>query len=97
MAMDYLQFFFHAINTLLTQNLGFFDAMGQNLFRAFATILVVWYGVKSALSSAGGRHFLQFDQFASLLLAISLRFGHANYYISPNPGVATSYRQLVTD
>ncbi len=41
--MDYLQFIFRAINNLLTQNLGFFDAMGQNLFRAFATILVVWY------------------------------------------------------
>ena len=54
--MDYLQFIFQAINNLLTQNLGFFDAMGQNLFRAFATILVVWFGVKSALSSAGGRH-----------------------------------------
>ena len=43
--MDYLQFIFQAINNLLTQNLGFFDAMGQNLFRSFATILVVWYGV----------------------------------------------------
>ena len=51
--MDYLQFIFQAINNLLTQNLGFFDAMGQNLFRSFATILVVWYGVKSALSAAG--------------------------------------------
>jgi len=30
--MDYLQFIFEAINNLLTQNLGFFDAMGQNLF-----------------------------------------------------------------
>ena len=32
--MDYLQFIFQAINNLLTQNLGFFDAMGQNLYRA---------------------------------------------------------------
>jgi len=45
---DFLQYIFQAINNLLTQNLGFFDAMGQNLFRMFATILVVWYGVKSA-------------------------------------------------
>jgi len=29
---DYLQYIFQAINTLLTQNLGFFDAMGQNCF-----------------------------------------------------------------
>ena len=95
--MDYLQFIFQAINNLLTQNLGFFDAMGQNLFRSFATILVVWYGVKSALSSAGGRHLLHFDNFASLLLTISFGFGMVNYYTSPIPGVATSFHNLITD
>ena len=57
MQTDFLQFIFQAINNLLTQNLGFFDGMGRNLFRSFATILVVWYGVKSALSAASGRHF----------------------------------------
>ena len=45
MQTDYLQFIFQAITNLLTQNLGFFDAMGQNLFRMFATILIVWFGV----------------------------------------------------
>src|SRR5438128_9753343 len=95
--MDYLQFIFRAINNLLTQNLGFFDAMGQNLFRSFATILVVWYGVKSALSSAGGRHLLHFDNFASLLLTISFGFGMVNYYSAPIPGVGTSFHNLVTD
>ena len=95
--MDYLQFIFRAINDLLTQNLGFFDAIGQNLFRSFATILVVWYGVKSALSSAGGRHLLHFDHFASLLLTISFGFGMVNYYSNPIPGVGTSFHNLITD
>jgi len=95
--MDYLQFIFRAINNLLTQNLGFFDAMGQNLFRAFATILVVWYGVKSALSAAGGRHLLHFDNFASLLLTVSFGFAMVNYYSSPIPGMDTSFHNLVTD
>ncbi len=95
--MDYLQFIFRAINDLLTQNLGFFDAMGQNLFRAFATILVVWYGVKSALSSAGGRHLLHFDNFASLLLTLSFGFGMVNYYSNPIPGIGVSFHKLVTD
>jgi hypothetical protein len=95
--MDYLQFIFQAINNLLTQNLGFFDAMGQNLFRAFATILVVWYGVKSALSSAGGRHLLHFDNFASLLLTISFGFGMVNYYSNPIPGIGSSFHNLITD
>src|SRR2546430_6725296 len=90
--MDYLQFIFQAINNLLTQNLGFFDAMGQNLFRAFATILVVWFGVKSALSSAGGRHMLHFDNFASLLLTVSFGFAMVNYYSAPIPGDRKSTR-----
>ncbi len=95
--MDYLQFIFRAINNLLTQNLGFFDAMGQNLFRAFATILVVWFGVKSALSSASGRHMLHFDNFASLLLTVSFGFAMVNYYSAPIPGVGTSFHNLITD
>lgn len=97
MQTDYLQFIFQAISNLLTQNLGFFDAMGQNLFRMFATILVVWYGVKSALSAASGKHFLHFDNFAALLLTISFGFGMVNYYSTPIPGISVSFHNLVTD
>jgi len=94
---DFLQFIFQAINNLLTRNLGFFDAMGQNLFRSFATILVVWYGVKSALSSAAGKHFFHFDDFAGLLLTLSFGFAMVNYYSTPIPGIGTSFHNLVTD
>jgi hypothetical protein len=94
---DYLQFIFQAINTLLTQNLGFFDAMGQNLFRSFATILVAWYGIKSALSAASGRPSFHFDNFASLLLTISFGFAMVNYYSTPIPGIGASFHNLVTN
>ena len=94
--MDYLQFIFQAVNNLLQSNLGFFDAMGQNMFRAFATIMVAWYGIKSALSAAGGKHF-QFDNFASLLLTISFGFAMVNYYSTPIPGVGRSFHNLITD
>jgi type IV secretory pathway VirB6-like protein len=97
MQTDFLQFIFQAINNLLTQNLGFFDTMGQNLFRSFATILIVWYGVKSALSAASGKHFFHFDNFASLLLTISFGFAMVNYYSNPIPGIGTSFHSLVTD
>src|SRR5207245_8706952 len=97
MQTDYLQFIFQAINNLLTQNLGFFDAMGQNLFRMFATILVVWYGVKSALSAASGKHFLHFDNFAALLLTISFGIGMVNYYSAPLPGIGVSFHSLITN
>jgi hypothetical protein len=97
MQTDFLQFIYQAINNLLTQNLGFFDAMGQNMFRMFATILVVWYGVKSALSAASGGHLLHFENFASLLLTISFGFGMVNYYSRPIPGIGSSFHNLVTD
>jgi TrbL/VirB6 plasmid conjugal transfer protein len=97
MQTDYLQFVFQAIRQLLTNNLGFFDAMGQNLFRSFATILIVWYGIRSALAAAGGRSPFHFDDFASMLLTISFGFAMVNYYSTPIPGVGTSFHALVTD
>jgi len=97
MQTDDLQFVLQAIRQLLTNNLGFFDAMGQNLFRSFATILIVWYGIKSALAAAGGRSPFHFDNFASLLLTISFGFAMVNYYSTPIPGVGTSFHALVTD
>jgi TrbL/VirB6 plasmid conjugal transfer protein len=96
MQTDFLQFMYQAINDLLTQNLGFFDAMGQHLFRMFATILIAWYGVKSALSGASGKTF-QFDSFASLLLTIAFGFAMVNYYSTPIPGIGTSFHNLITD
>jgi hypothetical protein len=97
MQTDFLQFIYQAINNLLTQNLGFFDAMGQNLFRMFATILVVWFGVKSALAAASGRQGFHFENFASLLLTISFGFAMVNYYSNPIPGMGTSFHNLITD
>ena len=97
MQTDFLQYIFQAINALLTQNLGFFDTMGQNLFRSFATILVAWYGIKSALASASGRPAFHFDHFASLLLTISFGFAMVNYYSTPIPGIGTSFHNLVTN
>jgi hypothetical protein len=97
MQTDFLQFMYQAITNLLTQNLGFFDAMGQNLFRMFATILIAWFGVKSALSAASGKYTFQFDNFATLLLTIAFGFAMVNYYNAPIPGIGVSFHSLVTD
>jgi hypothetical protein len=97
MQTDFLQFMYQAINNLLTQNLGFFDAMGQNLFRMFATILVAWYGIKSALSAASGKYAFPFDNFASLLLTLAFGFAMINYYSTPIPGIGSSFHSVITD
>jgi hypothetical protein len=93
---DFLQFTYQAINNLLSENLGFFDAMGQNLFRMFATILVAWYGIKSALAAASGKHYFHFDDFAGLLLTIAFGFAMVNYYSDPIPGIGLSFHNLIT-
>src|SRR5438876_660468 len=97
MHTHFLQFLYQAINNLLTQNIGFFDAMGQNLFRMFATILIAWYGIKSALAAAGGKHYFHFDNFAGLLLTIAFGFAMVNYYSTPIPGIGVSFHNLITD
>jgi hypothetical protein len=97
MQTDFLQFIYQAINNMLTQNLGFFDAMGQNLFRMFATILVAWFGIKMALSAASGHSALHFEKLASLILTISFGFGMVNYYNQPIPGVGSSFHSLITN
>lgn len=97
MQADYLQYIFQAIGQLLTTNAGVFDAMGQNLFRMLATILVAWFGIKSALAASSGRGGFHFDHFASLLLTISFGFAMVTYYGNPIPGVGESFHNLITD
>ena len=71
--------------------------MGQNLFRMFATILVAWYGIKSALAATSGQHPFHFDNFATLLLTIAFGFAMVNYYSAPIPGIGVSFHNLITD
>jgi len=95
---DYLQYIFQAINTLLTQKPRLLRHHGARIsFVSFATILIAWYGIKSALSAASGRSPFHFDNFASLLLTISFGFAMVNYYNAPIPGVGVSFHNLVTN
>ena len=44
--------FFAFLTELMTEHAGLFETMGSHMFRSFAVILIVWFGVKSALASA---------------------------------------------
>lgn len=94
--MNFFDAVLQAVNTLVQQNLGVFDGMGQNLFRAFATILVVWYGIKAALSAGEQRGF-HFANFVTLILVISFGFAMVNYYDTPVPGLGRDFHHLITD
>jgi type IV secretory pathway VirB6-like protein len=90
---------FSFLTQLMTQHASLFETMGQNMFRGFAVILISWYGVKSALSAAGGGPMTGFhlESFASLLLTIAFGFAMITYYSQPIPGFGVSFYHLIVD
>jgi len=95
--MNFFDAVLQAVNTLVQQNLAVFDGMGQNLFRAFATILVVWYGIKAGLAAGEHRGGFHFANFVTLVLMISFGFAMVNYYDAPIPGFGRDFHHLITD
>jgi hypothetical protein len=84
-----------AISSLLTTHEPTFLRFGHSMFVAFATILIVWEGVKMMLSQhALGDHLFGF---AKLLLFISFGYAIVAFYESPIPGIGISFSNLITD
>jgi hypothetical protein len=84
-----------AITNLLTVYEPAFLRFGYTLFLAFATIVIVWQGVKMMFTNDGlGDH--MFD-FARLLLMISFGYGFITFYEAPLPGIGVSFSNLITD
>ena len=90
---------FAFLSQLMTQHASLFESMGVHLFRAFAVILIAWYGVKSALASASGGQgpAFHFDRFAELLMTIAFGFGMITFYSRPIPGIGISFYHLIID
>jgi hypothetical protein len=88
---------FQAIDALLQADTGFFVGMGRNLFTGLATIMIVWFGIKSALSSGSREGGFQFSNFASLIMVIAFGEAMVTYYATPIPGIGRSFHSLVTD
>jgi len=84
-----------AISTLLTTYEPEFLRFGYSLFISFATILIVWQGIRMMLSgeSLGEQMF----GFAKLLLFISFGYSLIAFYESPIPGIGISFSNLITD
>jgi len=90
---------FAFLSDLMTEHAALFQTMGLHMFRGFAVILIVWFGVKSALASAGAGQgpLFHFDHFASLLMSIAFGFGMITYYSAPLPGIGVSFYHLIVD
>src|SRR5438477_8286038 len=94
-AQDPLTSIEDGIRALMTSKLDLFVQMGRNLFRGFATILIAWFGVQAALSSAEGGEGFSFTRFTRLLLVIAFCFAMVTYYSTPIPGIGDSFSDLV--
>src|SRR5262245_8688092 len=90
---------FNFLTQLMTTHQALFEGLGNHMFRAFATILIVWFGVRSALASAGGTAVsaFHFENFAGLLITIAFGFGMMTYYSQPIPGFGVSFYHLIVD
>jgi hypothetical protein len=89
-------FLAQGISELLQTKSAIFETSGLHMFRGLAIILIVWFGVKSALSSVQGHHGFNFAHFADLLLVISFGLGMLTYYSVPLPGLGLSFSDLIT-
>jgi hypothetical protein len=96
MPQNTFTFLGQAISQLLATKSAVLQATGLNLFRGLAVILLVWFGVKSALHSAQGHAGFNFANFADLVLVISFGLGMLTYYSTPLPGVGYSFSELIT-
>jgi hypothetical protein len=84
-----------AISSLLTTYEPEFLRLGYSLFVAFATILIVWHGVRIMLSGESlGDHMFGF---AKLLLFIAFGYAIVAFYEAPIPGIGISFSNLITD
>jgi type IV secretory pathway VirB6-like protein len=85
-----------AITQLLSSQSNTLQSTGLDIFRGLATILIVWFGIKAALSASQGLGGFHFAKFADLLLMISLGLGMLTYYSTPIPGTGYSFSDLIT-
>jgi hypothetical protein len=84
-----------AISSLLTTYEPEFLRLGYSMFVAFATILIVWHGIRVMLSGESlGDHMFGF---AKLLLYIAFGYAIVACYESPIPGIGVSFSNLITD
>ena len=84
-----------AISSLMTTYEPEFLRFGYSLFIAFATILIVWQGIRMMLARDSlGEHMFEF---ARLMVFISFGYSLIAFYESPIPGIGVSFSNLITD
>jgi TrbL/VirB6 plasmid conjugal transfer protein len=84
-----------AITSLLAVQEPQFLSIGHQMFLSFATMLLVWQGIRMMLAWHHSGD--QMYRFAKLVLIIAFGDAMIVYYATPIPGLGRSFSTLITD
>lgn len=93
--MSLFQYIAQACQSLAATVAPSITAMGIHMVLALATIMLVWFGVQEALSSAHGGPGFSMGRFLNLFMLLTFAYVMVNYYDSSIPGLGFSIKSFI--
>lgn len=93
--MDLLIWITQACTSLTSTVSPSVDALGVRICIALATIMLVWFGVQEALSSAQGGPGFSMAKFLDFFMLITFAYVMVKFYDSAIPGIGYSLRGFI--
>jgi len=93
--MSLFQYIAQACQSLAATAAPSITAMGIHMVLALATIMVVWFGVQEALSSAHGGPGFSMGKFLNLFMLLTFAYVMVNYYDGSIPGLGFSIKSFI--
>lgn len=94
--MDFLILIKNGCESLTATVAPSVDVLGLHMILSLATIMLVWFGVQEALSSAHGGSGFNLARFVSFFLLITFAYCFVKFYDSSIPGIGYSLKGFVS-
>jgi hypothetical protein len=94
--MDFLVLIKNGCDSLTATASPSIDSLGLRMVIALATIMMAWFGVQEALSSAQGGQGFNIGKFISFFMLITFAYCFVKYYDSTIPGIGYSLKSFVS-
>jgi hypothetical protein len=93
--MSLFQYIAQACQSLAATAAPSITAMGVHMVLALATIMLVWFGVQEAISSAHGGLGFSMGRFLNLFMLLTFAYVMVNYYDGSIPGLGFSIKSFI--
>ena len=93
--MSLFQYIAQACQSLAATAAPSITAMGIHMVLALATIMLVWFGVQEAISSAHGGTGFSMGRFLNLFMLLTFAYVMVNYYDGSIPGLGFSIKSFI--